>query len=121
MGLGTTWPELEGRIIYISYPIRINGDEYCGEAINIGIYPNNVTILCRQDSLAKNEVNLAHELGHVCNLRHVNVDPLPVNQKYVMRGAVDANKDFFGYFRVRRAEETGVTPGFDDQWYKVIR
>jgi hypothetical protein len=38
-----------------------------------------------------------------------------------MMGGGDAKKDFFGYFRVRRKEETGVTPDFDDQRNKVIR
>jgi hypothetical protein len=117
LGLGTTWPELEGRIIYVSYPIRVNGDGSLAQ----GMYysTKNVTILCRQNSPAGDEGVLAHELGHACNLNHVY--NLPGNQKYVMKGGVDAKKDFFGYFRVRRADETGVTPGFDDQWNKVIR
>ena len=117
LGLGTTWPELEGRIIYVSYPIRINGDGSLAQGM---YYPaKNVTILCRQDSPAGDEGVLAHELGHACNLRHVY--NLPGNQKNVMIGGVDAKKDFFGYFRVRREVETGFTPDYDDQWNQVIR
>jgi hypothetical protein len=121
LGLGTTWPELKDRIIYVSYPIRRDGIE--GDPVRGVYYPlYNVTFLWRHDSHAVDEVVLAHELGHACNLSHVSDAPNNVNQKHVMRFSnLSEDNIFFGYFRVRRKEETGVTPGFDEQWNKVIR
>jgi hypothetical protein len=120
LGLGTTWPGLSGKIIYVN-DLTVNG---VGSAAGFSIRvpgPGDGTIFINHSSTDCKYV-LAHESAHLVGLfDHAGTASTDKNKTNMMRTVYDAARNFFGYFRVRREVESGVTPGFDVQWNKVIR